>query len=166
MSKLCTLKYIENSWLSSELVLEFSSEPEPILLTGLSDITTLIFPGHLVEDDASGLCEEWSRPEEDIRDIGGRARDDDIIFALVIWMFREVLSPILDRMDTGEPETFDEVIHRLDLLSYTIEECHLEIRQGDLEWNPWESSSRTDIKELDWFLVFGLRFLVLRVYRP
>ena len=68
----------------------------------------------------------------------------------MIWALREVLCSILDRPDILEFQVFDEVIHSLDLLPDAIEECDIQLWHDELEWDPWESSTRTDIEEPDW----------------
>ena len=148
--KLCTSEHIDDSCLPSKLVFELSSKLESVFLTCLSDVPSLIFSGHLVEDDPTSFGEEWLRPEQYISDVGCCSRCDDIIFALVIWVLCEILGPILDRLDSCEFHLLHKMTHSLDLFTDAIEECHIELRDNYLERNTWESSSGTNIQQTDW----------------
>jgi hypothetical protein len=95
-------KYIDDTILSCERILEFPGELESIFFAGLSDIASLVLAWHLVEDDPSIASQKWSRIKQYIRDVRGRSRYYDIVLSLVIWALREVLGSILDRSDMVE----------------------------------------------------------------
>ena len=158
--KLETSKYIDNTSLATEFILEFSSEFESVFFAGLTDISHLIFSWHLVEEDASCLGEKWYWPKKDISNICCSSWNNDIILSLVIWIFCKILCSILDSSDIFESNALYKMIHCFNFFANTIQKSDIQFWNSNLEWNTRKSSTRTDIKKTRIWILGKLDYLL------
>ncbi len=146
-SRLFSCENIDDSRLSSEFICEFSFEHESELFHHFFSIFFLLITRHLVENYPPLWSKKWECPTENIRDVRCCPRDNEVILSCVFWILSQNLCSFLERFDIRKTKFSSKVTHSFYLFSNTIEECDMEFWHDYFKRNPWESSSRTDIKE-------------------
>ncbi len=140
-------KSIEDTFLASELISEFSFEYESEFFWDFSYFFLFIFWWHLIEDEMPCLREKRFCPSKYLCHICSCSWYYEVILSCVVWIFCEDFCTLLNCSNIRESEFCNKMIHGFNFFAYWVKECYLEFWHDEFERNSWKTSSRSDVEE-------------------